>query len=100
MPHWTASLTPGFAVCTSLLDHLVRLEEERRGDREPERLGGLQIDDQLELHSPLHREIGWLGTLEDLIYVVSSTSPLARETQPIRHERPSLHIFPVCGQRR
>src|SRR5215510_14512702 len=30
-----------------LLDHLVRLEEERRGDRDPERLGGLQIDDQL-----------------------------------------------------
>ena len=46
--------------CTSLLDHLVRLEEKRRGDREPERLGGLEIDNQLEFHGLLHREVGGL----------------------------------------
>jgi hypothetical protein len=36
-------------------DHVGRLEEERRGDREPERLSGLQVDDQLERHRLLHR---------------------------------------------
>jgi hypothetical protein len=40
--------------CASLADHLVRQEQERRGDRDPERLGGLQVDDQLELRRLLH----------------------------------------------
>jgi hypothetical protein len=30
-----------------LPDHLVRLEENARGDGDPERLGGLEVDDQL-----------------------------------------------------
>ena len=50
----------------SLPDHLIRLEEDHRGDGQAQFLRGLQVDDQLELHGPFHREIGWLGTLEDL----------------------------------
>ena len=54
--------------CASLLDHLVRLEEEGRGDREPERLGGLEIDAQLEFHGLLHRQVRRLGAFEDLVH--------------------------------
>src|SRR2546422_3281248 len=39
----------------SLLDHLVRLEEDGRGDGEPQGFRGLEIDDQLELRGLLHR---------------------------------------------
>jgi len=39
---------------TSLLDHRVRLKKERRGDRQPERLRGLEVDDELKLHGLLH----------------------------------------------
>ena len=38
---------------TQLFDHLVGLEEERRGNREPERLGGLEVDDEFELRRGL-----------------------------------------------
>ena len=35
--------------CAPLADHLVGQEQERRGNRDPERLGGLQVDDKVEL---------------------------------------------------
>ena len=40
--------------CALLLEHLVRQEEERRGKRDPERLCGLAVEDQLELRGLLH----------------------------------------------
>ncbi len=40
-----------------LLDHLIRLEEKARRDSEAEGLGGLQVDDQLELHGVLHGQV-------------------------------------------
>src|SRR5262245_1630153 len=49
-----------------LPDHLVRLEEKGRGDRETQGLGGLEVDDQLELRGLLHGEVCRLGTFEDL----------------------------------
>jgi hypothetical protein len=36
-------------------DHLIRPEQERRGNGEAERLGGLEVDEQLEFRGPLHR---------------------------------------------
>ena len=43
---------------TRLLDDLIRLEQEPRGERQAERLGGLEINDQLELYRLFHREVG------------------------------------------
>ena len=54
--------------CAWLFDHLIRLEEERRGDRQAERLGGLEIEDQLEGHGPFDGQVGGLGPFEELIY--------------------------------
>jgi hypothetical protein len=51
-----------------LLDHLVRLEQERRGYRDPEGLGGLEVDDQLVLHGLLHGQLRGLGALQDLVH--------------------------------
>ena len=39
-------------------DHLVRASEERQRYRQSERLGGLEINDKLEFHCLLDREIG------------------------------------------
>ena len=38
------------------LDHLIRPQQQRRRDRQAEGLGGLEVDDQLELRGLLDRE--------------------------------------------
>jgi len=49
-----------------LLDHLIRPLQERRRERQTEGLGGLEIDDQLELRRLLEGEIGGLGAFRIL----------------------------------
>jgi hypothetical protein len=48
------------------LNHFVAAHEERLRDREPERLRGLEVDDQLELGRLLHGQVGGSGALEVL----------------------------------
>ena len=48
---------------TSSADHLIRLEEERRGHRQAKFLRGFEVDDQLELHGLLYREVGRFHSL-------------------------------------
>jgi hypothetical protein len=51
-------------------DDLVGLEEEGRGNGQAQRLGGLQVDDQLEGRELLHREVGGLRAFQDSIHIV------------------------------
>src|SRR5262249_44822394 len=46
------------------------LEQHVRGDGEPERLGRLQIDREVELAGLLDGQVGGLGALQDAIHVV------------------------------
>src|SRR5215831_16304267 len=48
------------------LDHLISAGEDRRRDRQAERLCGVEIDNQLEPRRLLDRQIARLGALEDL----------------------------------
>ena len=45
----------------ALLDHVIRLQQHCRWDRQAERLRRLEIYDQLELGGLLDRQIGWIG---------------------------------------
>jgi hypothetical protein len=65
MPHHGPAPTP----CTSLLDPLVRLEQERRGDRETERLRGLEVDHQLKPHQLLDREVRRHTSFQDFVHL-------------------------------
>src|SRR5713101_6573182 len=58
----------GLASQHALLDHLIRPQQHRRRDREPERLGGLHVDHQIELGGLLDGQILGLHTLEDLVH--------------------------------
>src|SRR6266436_3978726 len=51
------------------LNHLIRPPQQRRRDRQAERLGRLEVDDQLELGGLLDGQVAWLCALEDLVHV-------------------------------
>jgi hypothetical protein len=53
------------------LDHLVRAVQHVRRNRQTDQFGGIQIYNELKLHGLLHGKIGWLGTFQDSIHVVS-----------------------------
>jgi hypothetical protein len=46
-----------------LLDHLVGRRQQRFRDGEAERLGGFEVDHQLDLHYLLDRQISWFFAL-------------------------------------
>jgi hypothetical protein len=77
-----------------LLDHLGRLEEERGGDGQAERLGRLEVDDEIEGRGSLNGQIPRLGPFEDLVYI--DGGPLLELARAITkgHEPPSLGRFP------
>jgi hypothetical protein len=52
-----------------LLDHLVRPQQQRLRDCEPEGSGGFQVNDERKLIGLFHGKIAGLGALEDLIDV-------------------------------
>jgi hypothetical protein len=44
-----------------LFDHLIGAAEQRRRDREAERLSSLEVNDKFVPGWLLHRKVGWLG---------------------------------------
>src|SRR5262245_53319753 len=64
-------------------DHLVGTGEKRWRHGKAQRLGGLEIDDQLVLFWRLDRQIGRLLALEDTIDIASRLAVLVDEVRPI-----------------
>jgi hypothetical protein len=69
--------------CLRLLDHLVRPEKEERGNRDPEGLRRLEVDDQLELRGLLHGQVGRVGPLQDAIHIVTNGFSFLQTTQRV-----------------
>src|SRR5262245_2648306 len=67
-----------------LLDYPIRARQHVWWNRQPDLLGRLKIDHQLELCRLLHRKIGWLSTLKDFVHV---------------DRRAPEQVGPACGVR-
>ena len=60
-------LVPIGDVRRRLFDHFVSLSEQRWRHGEAERLGSLEVDDQIKLRWGLHRQVARLLSLEDSV---------------------------------
>src|SRR5262249_683429 len=87
------------ASLTRLLYDLIRTQQQRRRNGKAEGLGGLEVDDQLELPGLLHGKIGRLRPLENFVHIDSNVSDQVNTTRGIRHQAPGFRIqaVPVYG---
>jgi len=56
------------------------------GDGQAERLGGLEVDHELELGRLLDREVAGLGTTKDLVNVTCGAAILLKRVRAVRDE--------------
>src|SRR5262245_57054644 len=85
-----ASCAPSPVCPARLLDHLIGQEEQRGGHRDPQRLGGLAVDDQLECPVLLHGDVAHLDTLEDFVHLGCQAGRTFLPLRPVGQEAPSL----------
>src|SRR5262245_32309135 len=68
------------------LDHFVGAAEQRDWKSDAERMGGLEIDDQLGFCGLLHREVGRLLAFEDASGIAASETVPVRNTASVAHQ--------------
>jgi hypothetical protein len=64
-----ATQPKGIATLRTLFDDLIRPRQHRCRDRQTQGLGGLEVDNQVELGRLFDGEVGWLGALQNPIDV-------------------------------
>ena len=64
--------------------------EQRRGHIEAQRLRGLEIDDQLKLGRPQHRQVARFGAFEDLAGIDAGLARRIRNAGAIAHQTAGL----------
>src|SRR5262249_31448457 len=70
----------------SLLNNRIRSHQDRRRNREPQSLRGLQVDDQLERLRLLHGEIAWPSAFQDLVDVGGRAAKQLGEARAVGHQ--------------
>src|SRR5262245_9411929 len=84
----------------SLFDHLVGAGEQRGVHVDAERLGGREINNEIELGRLLDREVGWLRPPQNLVDKVASTPEQVWEVWSIRHQAARFDVVPGPVHRR
>src|SRR5438128_7777104 len=77
------------------LNDLIRPPQQRLRNRQPERLGGLEVDDQLELGWLLDGEIGGSRALQDLVDIDGTASVEIGRIRGVAHQA-ATSMGPVC----
>ena len=99
-PSVSLLVSRGGALLAGLPDHLGRLEEERRRKRQPKSLSGAEVEDELEVYGPLHREVGRFGALQNLVHMASGAPKQVRQARAIRQDPAGLDVLPHIEPRR
>src|SRR5207248_11121790 len=82
------------------LDHLIRPRQQRGRDGEPERLRGLEVDDQLELRGLLDGKVCRLGAFEDPIYIGGTSFAALPDIRSVEEEHACASSVWLSGQAR
>src|SRR5262245_43997832 len=69
-----------------LLDHLVGAAQQRERNGDAERLGGLEVDDQLDLSGLLNRQLGRLLAFEDAASVEARLTIQVDKVGTVAHQ--------------
>src|SRR6516162_7600159 len=77
------------------LDHLVGARDERRRYVKAERLCRLEINDEVELGWPDHRQLGWFFALEDTAGVDAELARYFRNIRPVAHQPACIGILAI-----
>src|SRR5438067_6389231 len=85
---------------TPSLDHLVGAQQKRFGDRQPERLGGGQIEGEIELSRLLDRKVAWLRSAQNLVDIVGGAPVQVRLVWSIGHQTSRFDGLPGGVARR
>ena len=83
-----------------LFDHLVGAREQRWRHLQAERLGGFEVDDQLEPGRKFDREIGRLGTFQNFVHEVGCAAKVCGNVNSITDQPASLSLLPEAMGRR
>ena len=75
------------------LDHLIGALLEVKRNVESERLGGREIDDQLEFGRQLNRKIAWLLAFEYARNIDTGTAISIRDSGTITHQPTGLRVL-------
>ena len=87
-------LNPKFAIRNpKLFNYFIRSRQYVRRYRQADLLGGLQIDDELELDRLLHWKISWLGTFQNLVHIGSGAAIQVGNARAIAHKPAALDVF-------
>src|SRR5882724_10726697 len=76
------------------LEHLIRSVKHRLRDRETDLLRRLQVNYELKLRRLLHRQVGGLGSFQDLVHVKSCAAKQIRRAWPIGHKSSGFDELP------
>ena len=72
-------------------DDLIRSQEHRWRDRDPERPSGLEVDDQIEFRRTLDRQVARLGAFEDTIHLARHAAEHLDDVGAVGHESAVVH---------
>src|SRR5215471_13724181 len=73
-------------------DHFICPRQHIRRNRQGDLLSGFEIDNELELLRLLHREVGGLGTLQNLVHVAGGAPVQVCKVHSVGHKPSGFHI--------